>query len=332
MNRSISLQICSTGAFVPPTTIPSTVFDQRFGKPTGWSEQRFKIKNRPMATMEKSSEMAARAARDALEKAGKSALELDLVVSASSIMEQPIPTMGVLIQRQLGLGKHATPVLDVNATCLGFLTALDTVSYAIDAGRYRNVLIVCSEMPSRGLNWRDPEASVIFGDGAAAAIVSRSNGSGSKVLAAHFETHSDAVESCKMRSGGTGIDPRENTEAFLDGAVFEMDGLAAYRATANAIGPFLDKLMQKAGLTISDIDLVVPHQASALALHHLRRRLGIGEEQIVDIFVDHGNQVSCSIPMALHHGIECDRLERGDRVLLIGTSAGISIGGVILEY
>ncbi len=332
MSRPISLQIASTGAFVPPTRIPSSVFDQRFGKPTGWSEHRFKIRSRPVATLEKSSEMAVCAAQDALERAGTSACELDLIVSASSIMEQPIPTMGVLIQRQLGLGQHATPVLDVNATCLGFLTALDTVSYAVDAGRYDNVLIVCSEMPSRGLNWGDPEASVVFGDGAAAAIVSRSNGNGSRVLAAHFETHSHGADSCRMRSGGTGVDPREDIDAFLEGTMFEMDGLAAYRTTASVIEPFLQKLLHKAGLTISDIDLVVPHQASALALHHLRRRLRINKRQIVDIFADHGNQVSCSIPMALHRGIECDRISRGDRVLLIGTSAGISLGGLILEY
>ena len=332
MSQALAIEIASTGVFNPPTSIPSSIFDQRFGRPTGWSEKHFHIKSRPVATTEKSSEMAVKAAVNAISEAGLKASDLDLIVSASSIMEQPIPTQGVLIQSQLGLSDHATPVLDVNSTCLGFLSALDNVSYSINAGRYQNVLIVCSEMPSRGLNWEDPEASVIFGDGAAAAIVSPAKYSQSKILAAHFETHSIGIKSCQMRSLGTGIDPKEDINAFLEGAVFEMDGPVAYRTTAKAIKPFLTTLLTKSGLSISDIDLVIPHQASALALHHLRRRLGFSKNQIVDIFSDHGNQVSCSIPMALHQGIHNNRMTRGDHVLLIGTSAGISLGGMILEY
>jgi len=333
MHESLPVTITGTGSYLPVTRLPSTVFDQRFGRATGWSEKRYGIHSRAVAVNELSSEMAVAASVDALQQAGLNPEDLDLIISASSLMEQPIPTLAVQIQNQLGLSDLGTPVLDINATCLGFLSALDTISYAIAAGRYGHVLIVCSELPSRGLNWDDPEASVIFGDGAAAAVVSRTPSQNeSRIIASSVRTFSDGGPTCQFRAGGTRINPHEDIDAFLNGAKFELDGKAAFKVVAKHIDAFVHSLLDEAGLNISDIDVVIPHQASALALHHLRNRLGIDEGRIIDIFSNHGNQVSASIPTALHKGIMTERLSRGNTALLIGTSAGISIGGMVLQY
>jgi len=333
MYGTLPVTITGTGSYLPDTRIPSTVFDQRFGRATGWSEKRYGIRSRAVAVNEQSSEMATSAAIDALQSAGLDPEDLDLIVSASSLMEQPIPTMAVQIQNQLGLCDVGTPVLDINATCLGFVSALDTISYAIAAGRYGHVLIVCSELPSRGLNWDDPEASIIFGDGAAAAVVSRSpSQKEARIIASSVRTFSDGAPSCQFRAGGTRINPHEDIDAFLKGAKFELDGKSAFKVVAKHIDGFVQSLLDDAGLCINDIDVVIPHQASALALHHLRSRLGIAEDRMIDIFSNHGNQVSASIPTALHRGVMDGRISRGDTALLIGTSAGISIGGMVLEY
>lgn len=330
INRPI--RIVGTGSSLPKALIPSSEIDRRAAVEPGTTQARLHIETRYFCGEETSSGMAATAAENALNDAGLEALDLDLVISACAVMEQPIPTQGVLVQQKLGLAETGTPVLDVNATCLSFANALDTISYAMTAGRYRRVLIVSSEIASRGLDWNNLDVCGNFGDGAAAVILEVDQEKASGILSSQFRTYSDGARYCELRSGGTLIDAEAEPIRLLSNAKFKMDGTASYKLALKHIPDFISQLLRDSGLDLDDIQLIVPHQASALSLQHLKRMLNFPRERIVDIFSEFGNQISASLPMALHRAIKDNRLKRGDPFMLLGTSAGISLGGLVMKY
>ncbi|MCZ7861412.1 beta-ketoacyl-ACP synthase III [Agrobacterium salinitolerans] len=335
---SRSFNILGTGEYRPEYVVPSHYLDGTLKLPDGSVEKKSGVESRRWAEYgrETTSFMGAAAARQALEAAGLKPEDVDCVISAGGTVERAIPCTAVLVQRELGLSGSTIPCFDVNSTCLSFLTALDTASALLEVGRFKRILIVSSDIPSLGLDADHLESYSIFGDGAAAAVIGKDSERGSvEVIASHMETYSSAAEVCNVRAGGTAMHPcREELEyeEFVVASRFSMDGKAAYKVSAEHIEGFVSSLFQGTDLGIGDMDLVVPHQASMLAMHHLRKKLGIAEDRLVDIFADHGNQVAASIPTALHTAITQGRIKPGNRVLLIGTGAGISIAGMVLSF
>ncbi|MBD8871313.1 beta-ketoacyl-ACP synthase 3 [Rhodanobacter sp. DHB23] len=330
----LSVQILGTGEYLPSHRVDSSTLDIRWNKPAGWTLRHAGIECRHYAAdHETTSLMAARAAQSALAAAGLQANQLDCIVSACSVMEQAIPCSAALIQRQLGLGESGVPAFDVNATCLSFLAALDTMSLAVAAGRYRHVLIVSSEIASAGLREEDAETCMLFGDGAGAVVIGPAAAqSRAGIKGAHFETYSAGAELCQVRSGGTRIRPRQDMQAFLDGACFEMNGRHTYRMAAQRLPAFLERLLACAKIQLHEIDRIVPHQASAKALAHLEALLGLPAGKLVRVLAERGNQMAASIPVALHHAVTSGRVRRGDTIALVGSGAGLSFGGTILVY
>lgn len=326
------LRIQGSGAVQPRRMVSSSEIDRRISRPEGWTETNFSIHQRGVADAdETSSGMGAAAATLALSSAGWAPEDLDVIVGACGVMEQPIPGTACLIQRRLGLGKSGIPAFDVNATCLSFLLALDTVSMGFAAGRWRKALIVSADIASAALDFEDPEASVIFGDGAAAVAVEAAEGT-SAILGFHLETYGDGADLCRLEAGGTRLRPHDNLDEFLSRSRFRMDGPGVFMAAAKRFPRFAVRLLKLADVSAEDIDIVVPHQASAAALEHLRRAFPAARDRVVDIFADHGNQIATSMPSALHAAIADGRLKRGNIAFLIGTAAGISLGGAIIRY
>lgn len=329
MKRNVKIQ--GMGSFLPKRMVTALEIDQMIGAKEGWSETKSGVKQRYFVVDETSSFMGAEAAKLALQDAGISAAELDCIISGSGTMEQAIPSNACLIQEQLGLKHSGIPCFDVNSTCLSFVTALDMISYAIEAERFENVLLISSEISSVGINWRQDESSILFGDGAVAVVLSKSEDH-SKILATHMETYSAGAHLSEIRGGGTKIHPREHNEETKNDFLFDMNGREIFKMSSKLIPDFIEKLFEPTNLTMQDIQMVIPHQASAAAMKIIRRKLQVQEEQFMNIIGDYGNMIAASIPMALYEAIKQGKVKRGDKVLLLGTSAGLSIGGVILEY
>lgn len=328
---ALPLAILGTGRYVPSGGVDSTDFDARWSLPPGTIERECGVRRRYHASRrEGSAFMGARAVEAALAAAGVAAADLDAVVSTSSVMQQAIPCLASHIQTELGLGRSGIPAFDVNATCLGFLAGLDLVAAGLAVDRYRTVAVVASEMASVGLDPDDRATAPLFGDGAAAVIVTRTpEGSTSRLLAAGLATYGEGGAACQLRMGGTAYPAHA---ALPHGGFFEMDGPALYRLARRYLPRFTRDLLARAGTTLDDLACVVPHQASGPALDHMVAALGLPEGRVVRILSEYGNQVAASLPHALHAARDAGQITRGDRVLLLGTGAGMAVGGAVLVY
>ena len=222
---------------------------------------------------------------------------MDLILAACGVGEQPIPATAALVHGHLGLQKTGIPAYDVGATCLSFIAALDHAAMKIASGRAERALIVSADIASAGLDWSHPEAAAIFGDGAAAVVLERAGETdGSHCLALEIETWSEGRDACVLSAGGTRINPACPGGVSPQDAMFRMDGQAAFRVTGRRLPRFLKRLLAAAGLGREQIDLVVPHQASAQGLTHAREILGFSAERVINIFATHGNQIAAAPP------------------------------------
>lgn len=329
--RRIGFRLAGSGVALPRTAVRSTEIDARIDREPGWTEANFGIATRYWVRGdETSSSLGAAAGSAALAAANWDADELDVILSACGVMEQPIPGNAPLIQRRLGIGASGIAAFDVNATCLSFLVALDTLLTGMAVGKWRRGLIVSVDIASAALDFGSPEASVIFGDGAAAVAIEAEGPS--RLLACRLATFGDGAELCRLEAGGTRMRPDEDLDAFLAVSKFRMDGPALFAATAKRFPRFLRDLLAEGGVAADALDTIVPHQASAAAIEHLKRSVPDGHARTIDIFRDHGNQIAAGMPHALHVARERGRLAPGSHSLLIGTSAGVSLGGAVIRW
>ncbi|ADU13707.1 3-oxoacyl-ACP synthase III family protein [Asticcacaulis excentricus] len=323
--------IAGTGAYLPKETLSAAQYDALVGLQDGQVARRFGVNQRHRASAEETSSwMAAQAARVALNDAGWAPESLDVIISACGVMEQPIPGTAVLVQRALGLGASGIAAFDVNATCLSFLIAFDRALAGFALGDWRRVLIVSADIASAALDYSDPEASVLFGDGAAAIALEA--GGDHQRLAYGFNTYSDAADFCQLEAGGTRVRLDEDIDAFRSKARFKMKGPALFTTTARLFRPFLQTLFEGSGVSIKDVDCVIPHQASRAALDHLIKSTGLPRERTIDVFADVGNLIATSLPFTLDHARRQGRLKPGEISLIIGSSAGVSLGGAVIRW
>jgi 3-oxoacyl-[acyl-carrier-protein] synthase-3 len=330
--RPFPLRIAGLGAALPRTIVSSADIEARLGLRSGWIEATHGVRERRAADPalgETAPALGATAAREALEEAGIDHAEVDLVLNASGTPAQTIPDGGPLLQRALGLGDSGVPCFSVHATCLSFVVALDVAAQWLTLGRARNVLVVSSEVARCGLSDEDPDTASLFGDGAAAAVVTRPpEGSDSALERFLFQTWGEHADLAAIPGGGTLRHPNAPGSRPRD-ATFHMNGPALLRATMRHLPGFLDALLD--GPDRHGLDLVVPHQASRHGLM-VAERAGFPPDRIARTLETLGNVVAASIPLTLHAAARAGRVRRGDRVLLVGTGAGLSIGGALLRW
>lgn len=318
---------------LPAQQTSSSDLDALLGLPAGASFKQTGVRRRFLSKTETAAELAARACNAALADAGLLWDDIDCLVSTSATMDQALPYNAALIHAELKLSARRTATFDIGASCMSFLTGLDTMSYLVECGRYRNVMLVAADIATFGVDWTRLKECGIFGDGAAAVVIRRSHATeSSRILTSRTVTISEGVEHCKIPAGGSRFHPRRLASPIEPLSFFRMEGKSVFRLIAEELPRFAADLLQVANLAMDQIVKVVPHQASQLALDHLAKRLRIPAEKLVDIFKDYGNQVGASLPTALHVGLSGKEVQRGDPLLLIGTGAGLTMGGMVLIY
>ncbi len=273
--------------------------------------------------------LAVEACNNAFKSANLKITDIDLIVAASAVGIQPIPCTAALIHEVIARGTDI-PAMDINTTCTSFVTALDTVSYFIEAGKYNRVLIVSSELASVGLNKDQKESYELFSDSAAAVIVGKSDGT-SGILASIQKTWSEGAHSTEIRGGLTNFVPGKYDGTNGKEYFFDMKGIQILSLAGRKLPVIMDEFYKKNNLSLSDIDKIIPHQASR-ALGMMMKRLEVPEDKYVDRVAEYGNMVSASIPYTLCKCIEDGTVKKGDTVMLLGSAAGLTINVMVLKY
>jgi 3-oxoacyl-[acyl-carrier-protein] synthase-3 len=328
----LPVKLAGLGCYLPERRVTNQELEERFDIPARWIERATGVRERRYVTHETSAGMGAAAARMALEAAGMDVGDLDAIIGASTGNQQAIPCTAALVQRELGAPEGVSACFDMNATCLSFLFALQAAAHLIAAGVYQRVLIYSSEMASRSLNPNERESAVLFGDAAAAAIVTRSApGEASAFWGAQFATYSSGASLTEIPGGGTLHHPNDVTTT-PDMNLFHMDGPAIFKKAAVLAEPFLHRFFCQLGWSHAQIDAVVPHQGSRHVIELLTRRLGFHCEQVIWDLAERGNCVAASLPLTLTEAVQSGRIQRGQQVLLVGTGAGLTFGALALTF
>jgi 3-oxoacyl-[acyl-carrier-protein] synthase III len=331
---NLPLKIEGVGRYLPERTVTNNELERLYSLSAGWIEQHNGVCERRWADRKKETNafMGARAAEEALRRAGLSIRDVDLILNASGTPQQAIPETAPLIQYELGAEAYGIACMSISATCLSFLVALDAAASFLATKRYQRVLIVTSDIASGHLNPNDPETATLLGDAAAAVVVSLpSKEERQGVLAAHLETYSEGAHLTEIIAGGSYLSVSDTESLLKEHFYFSMQGRKVLRLAKKYLPGFLETLHTGLSSSLVDIDMVVPHQASKMGLK-LLSRFHWPEKRIGTTLHFLGNTVAASIPATLYEMIECGRLHRGDKTLLLGTGAGLSIGGLILIY
>jgi len=272
--------------------------------------------------------LAVSACEKALENTGIKIDDIDCIVSASAVGIQPIPCTAALIHERIAKGT-SIPALDINTTCTSFMTAMDTMSYLVEAGRYKRVLIVSCDVASIALNPKQKESFRLFSDGAAAFITEKTEKE-TGVIDAMQKTWSEGAHSTEIRGGLSNLHPKNYSEETKEEFMFDMNGKTILSLSMKKIPEMMKEFLENNGMKISDIDMVVPHQAS-VAMPIVMEKLGVPKDKFINEVKEFGNMVSASVPLALAHGMESGKIKSGDIILLIGTAAGLTTNILLMR-
>lgn len=273
-------------------------------------------------------DLAEVAIQRALEKANLKIEDIDCLVSASAVGVQPIPCTAALIHERVAKGL-SIPAMDINTTCTSFISALSTMSHLIEAGEYRRVLIVSSEVGSLGLNPKQKESYELFSDGAAAFIFQKSN-QDKGVIASLQRTWSEGAHDTEIRGGLTSYQPKEYSEETKTNFMFDMKGKKILLLSARVIPEMFQEFQEKSGISKDAVDYIIPHQASR-ALPLVMGKLGVDEDKYLNLVTDYGNMVSVAVPFGLAYALDHGYVKEGDTIFLMGTAAGMTVNMLALK-
>ena len=265
-------------------------------------------------------DLAASAARAALENAGLEADAVDLIIVATSTAEYLFPSTACLVQGRLG-SKNAA-AFDVQAACTGFAYALATAETYIRAGRARHVLVIGAETFSNILDWDDRRTCVLFGDGAGAVVLAASEAPG--IMGVHLGA--DGNQDQILYAAGNVAHGQVTGDPFL-----RMDGQAVFKQAVNSLALSAQEVCRQAGVSLQDIDWMVPHQANVRILNFLSRKLGIPTEKVIITLDKHANTSAASVPLALDAARRDGRIQPGQLVLMQGVGGGFTWGSVLVR-
>lgn len=320
--------IVGWGKYVPSNILTNDELAKRVDTSDVWIRERTGIRERRIATKETTASMALYAAQDALEVADVSPNEIDLVIVATSTPEYIFPATASIVQDQLGA--QSAGAFDLSAACSGFVYGLSVGASMIRAGTYNNVLVIGSETFSRIINWKDRTTCILFGDGAGAVLLRGSDEFGG-VLSSVLGSDGSGGELLEVPAGGS-RNPASIETVMANLHTVRMNGREVYRFATRVMVDATKQALQKANIPLSELDMLVPHQANARIIDYAAKALNLPPEKVIKNLDRYGNTSAASIPLALVEAIEDKRVNPGDHLVFVGFGGGLSWGACALEW
>jgi 3-oxoacyl-[acyl-carrier-protein] synthase-3 len=324
------VRIAGTGSYLPERIMTNRELEESVDTSDEWITSRTGIRERRIAKEgEFTSHLASEAARRALEQAGVAASEIELIIVATITPDTLTPATACYVQQQIGSLKAVA--FDVSAACSGFLYAMEFARHAVGAGAFRNALIIGAEKLSAFVDWNDRNTCVLFGDGAGAAVLLPSTNGGGKILSSTLGTDGAQAELLNIPGGGSACPALPGT-APVKPAVLSMQGREVFKHAVNAMRQAAIDGIAAAGLTIADIDLIIPHQANLRIIDAIVERLDFDRDNVFINLDKYGNTSAAAVAIALDEANRQGRIKPGDRILLVAFGAGLTWASAVIEW
>ncbi len=321
---SLKAVVCGCGAFLPETVLTNDDLAKKVDTSDEWIRERTGIRERHVAAEgERTSDLAANAARQALAAAGYGPDDIDLIIVATATPDLTFPSTAAIVQAKLGV--HQGAAFDIQAVCTGFIYALSTAEKFLTSGQHKRALVIGAETFSRILDWTDRSTCVLFGDGAGAFVLE----------AQEEETAKErGIINSYLRCDGRLVDL-----LYVDGGVsstqtaghLRMQGNKVFREAVLRISQAMEWVADDAGINVRSIDWFVPHQANERIIKGVVKKLDLATDQVISTIAGQGNTSAASIPLAYYEGVSDGRIKQGDLVLLEGMGGGLTWGAALLR-
>lgn len=315
-------KIIGTGSYLPAKVLTNFDLEKMVDTSHDWIMSRSGIEERHIAAEdEMSSDLALHASRRALEASGLTANDIDLIIVATASPDNIFPSTACILQDKLG-NKNAA-AFDVQAACTGFIYALNTADLFIRSGQVKTALVVGAEIISRMLDWNDRTTCVLFGDGAGAVVLQRSETPG--------------ILSSKLHADGSQRDMLAATGRISNGKVqgnpyITMDGKGVFKFAVKVLSEVVEEVLAENNMTHADIDWLVPHQANIRIMEATAKKINMSLDKVVITVAKHGNTSAASIPLALDTAVRDGRIQAGQHILCEAVGGGFTWGAVLLKW
>ncbi|MDQ1314323.1 MAG: 3-oxoacyl-[acyl-carrier-protein] synthase [Pseudomonadota bacterium] len=315
-------RILGTGSYLPVHILTNADLEKLVETNDQWIVDRTGIRERHIAAEgEFTSDLATQAARAALDAAGLTPDDIDLLLVATTTPDLVFPSTACIVQSKLGM-TNGKPAFDLQAVCSGFVYALSVADQFIKTGAAKHVLVIGAETLSRITDWNDRGNCILWGDGAGAVVVGASDEPG--IIATHIHADGRHKELLRTTTGpSTGMN---------EPALMRMEGNPVFKMAVNTLDRIVDETLEANGLQKSDIDWLVPHQANIRIISATAKKLGMSMDHVVTTVAGHGNTSAASVPLAFDVAVRDGRIQRGQTVLMEAFGGGFTWGSALLKY
>lgn len=327
--RAPRTRILGTGRYVPPKVVTNAEIEARVATTDGWIRQHTGIERRHVAASgEVTSDMAAAAGRAAIEAAGLTVADLDMIILATVSGDTPMPATAVHVQQKLGA--DLIPAFDVAASFAGFLYAMTIADQFIAAGTAKTILVVGADALSRLVDPADRATVPLFGDGAGAVVLGPAGDDGRGILSSKIHADGTMAKLLEIPGGGS-AEPLTADKLAQKRHTIRMEGHDLFAITVRHLTSYSMQALKAAGLTSAELDWVVPLQANHNIVEKISQRLGYPRSKFIENVAEQGNTSSASIPIALDEAVRDGRIKPGQTVLLCALGAGLAWGASIVR-
>lgn len=324
-------KITSISKYLPGAPVSHVEVEKVAGIRQGWVQKNSGVKTRHFASQKDSiASMTAKALNCSLQKVGYNLDDLDLLICAGATYDYPIPYNACMVKKEMQAYDTTLHCFDVDATCLSFIVGMDVAMAMMHAKRTNRIAITSAEIASRSLNPEDPKTYSLFGDAAVSMIIEEDD-EGVEILGSHFENYCEGAELAMVPAGGNallGFNPLAAQKDFY----FHMQGKKLLKMTFAKLDQYLDNLEAETGINIQEYDLIIPHQASKFGNEYFIKKYELDSDKVYQGLINYGNCISTSVALGLECNYNNGRIQKGDKVLVVGTAAGLSIGGIALQF